>query len=407
MIDTSLIVTLYQGNQYLPYLLQIAEANFINMKKQMGLDCEIIFVNDEPGKKLPVQGSVRTWGEIVVCNAEKNQGIHGARQRGVKLARGRYLIILDQDDKIEEDYIVSQRSKIGNCAAVVCNGYFTESGKSVKWHIYNSLEEQKNAEDLEKYLSEKNQIISPGQVLLKKSAIPDVWMVNTMKSNGADDFLLWLLMLFEGKTFAVNTEHLYVHVGHEKNVSRQAELMHKSIKEAVGIIKEYTQLSDMQKVQLEGVELWRKREEEAGKERTVREKYIFKLLERWTYLESNGISLAGFFRSQGIERLVIYGFSYIGESIFHRFENVGINVICGIDRRADRMVIKELPVVKLDDEIAQEYLQQTDAVVVTSISGFQEIKEALEMYTKDIKVYSFEEIIQELFRDLENEKESP
>lgn len=406
MIDTSLIVTLYQGDQYLPYLLQIAEANFINIKKQMGLDCELIFVNDEPGKRLPVQGSVRTWGEVVVCNSEKNQGIHGARQLGLKLARGNYLVMLDQDDKITEDYFVSQRSKIGNCAAIVCNGYFTEHGKSVKQHIYNSLEEQKKAADLEKYLSEKNQIISPGQVLLKKSAVPDVWMVNTMKSNGADDFLLWLLMLFERKTFAVNMEHLYVHVGHERNASRQAALMHKSIKEAVAIIKEYAQLSDMQKEQLEGVERWRKREEEAGKVRTVREKYIYKLLERWTYLENKGISLAGFFRSQGIERLVIYGFSYIGERIFRKLENVGINVICGIDRRADRMVSKELPVVKLDEEISQKYLQQADAVVVTSVYGFQEIKEALEMQMKDIKVYSFEEIIQGLLKELENEKES-
>ncbi len=396
MIDTSLIVTLYQGNRYLPYLLQIAEVNFINMKKQMGVDCELIFVNDEPGNKLPVKGGVRTWGEVIVCNLEENQGIHGARQSGAKLARGSYLIFLDQDDKISEDYFVSQRRKIGNCEAVVCNGYLTKRDKDVKSHIYKSLEELEKVTDLENYLSQENQIVSPGQVLLNKSAIPEIWLTRTMKSNGADDFLLWMLMLFEGKKFTINMEHLYVHVGHEGNVSNQSAIIDKSIKEAVSIMKEYAQLFGIQITQLEEVELWRKRKEEREKEKSAKEKYIHELLDRWAYLESRGISFVEFFQSRGMEQLVIYGFGCIGERVFRELGSVGINVICGIDQRADRMIVKDLPIVKLDDKIAQEYLQQTEAVVVTAAFGSQEIRQTLEMKFKDIKVYLFEEIIQEL-----------
>ncbi len=56
MTDTSMIVTLYQGDRYLPYLLQIAEENFRNMKLRLGLDCELILVNDDPRKILPIKG---------------------------------------------------------------------------------------------------------------------------------------------------------------------------------------------------------------------------------------------------------------------------------------------------------------------------------------------------------------
>ncbi len=161
MTDTSMIVTLYQGDRYLPYLLQIAEENFRNMKLRLGLDCELILVNDDPRKILPIKGGEKSWGEIIVRNLEENRGIHGARQSGVKLAKGRYLVFLDQDDKISGSYLASQREKIGDNDAVVCNGYLTKYCMDVKWCIYASPEAQEQVSDLDKYLSQGNQHLSP------------------------------------------------------------------------------------------------------------------------------------------------------------------------------------------------------------------------------------------------------
>ncbi len=70
MTDTSMIVTLYQGDRYLPYLLQIAEENFRNMKLRLGLDCELILVNDDPRKILPIKGGEKSWGEITQLGRE-------------------------------------------------------------------------------------------------------------------------------------------------------------------------------------------------------------------------------------------------------------------------------------------------------------------------------------------------
>lgn len=397
MIDTSLIITLYQGNQYLPYLLQIAEENFRNMRRQMGRDCELILINDEPGNKLSVEEGENSWGEIVVCNLKENRGIHGSRQLGAKLARGRYLIFLDQDDKITGNYLISQRKKMGNCDAVVCNGYMTEYGKEAKWYIYASVGEQGKVAILENYLTEGNLIISPGQVLLIKEAIPKIWMKKAMRANGADDFLLWVLMLFSGKTFAINTEKLYVHIGHEKNVSNNKAIMRASIKEAIQIMRESSVSLGIQKEQLEKLEQWWEKNKRLSVE-------IEKIFKDWKYLESRNISLADFFREQGSERIAIYGFGNIGRRLFCEFQDTDVNVVCGIDRQADKIFMEGLPIVKFEDARTAEYMQQVDAVVITLRESFLNIKKMIEEEYENIKIFSLEDIIRELLMEFKKQE---
>lgn len=400
MIDTSLIITLYQGNQYLPYLLQIAEENFKRMKMQMGLDCELILVNDEPGIELPVQEGKNSWGEIIVCSSKVNCGIHGARKLGVKKARGQYLIFLDQDDKISVNYLVSQRKEIGDWDAVVCNGYLTRYCMAVKWNIYAFPEAHSRVADLEKYLSQGNQIISPGQVLLKKEAIPGPWLDRTMTHNGADDYLLWVFMLFSGKKFGVNPEFLYVHVGHGGNLSNQTAAMDESIKEAIGIMQESAELLGIQNIHLDKIDQWRVQKREM--ESSGKLAHIVKLHECWTYLETKGILFSDFFQEQGIERLVIYGLGYIGGRLFEQLKDQGVDVVCGIDQQADRVVAEGIPVVLLDGEELKEYMRQSDAIVVTAVFAFPEISRMLEERYQGYKIFSFDEIMQELLARVED-----
>lgn len=375
------------------------------MKVQMGLNCELILINDEPGNELPIEAGKYSWGEIIVCNHKKNQGIHGARQSGAKQARGQYIVFLDQDDKIAGDYLISQRKKIENSDAVVCNGYITESGKGVKWYIYAFQAEQENVSILEEYLSQGNLIISPGQVLLRKKAIPETWLSRTVKANGADDFLLWILMLFQGKNFVINTECLYVHFGHEGNMSKQTEVMHESIKEVILIMQESAKLFGIHEEQLEELRRWRLRKEEIerkGRQMRAKPGRIDKIINCWACLKEHNISFADFFEKRGIERLAIYGLKHIGGRLFIELQNTGVEVVCGIDRLADRMFMDDLPIVKFEDERTREYMQQIDAVVVTAGSAFGQIKKMVEEDYENIIIFSFDEIIQELMLGLEN-----
>lgn len=106
--------------------------------------------------------------------------------------------------------------------------------------------------------------------------------------------------------------------------------------------------------------------------------------------------MADFFQSQGAGRLAIYGLGYIGGRLFDELRDTGVEVVCGIDRQADRVAVENLPVVALDDEKTEEFVQRTDAIVVTAIYDVPQIKKMIEARFQDIRIFSFEEIIQEL-----------
>ena len=52
------------------------------------------------------------------------------------------------------------------------------------------------------YLKSHNIIKSPGQCLIKRQCIPVEWQRYIMKTNGADDLFLWILLLEKSYKFA-------------------------------------------------------------------------------------------------------------------------------------------------------------------------------------------------------------
>ena len=56
-----------------------------------------------------------------------------------------------------------------------------------------------------------NPIISLGQCLIRRSAIPQECQNNIMKVNEVDDWLLWIFLFMHSARFAVNSEIVYYH----------------------------------------------------------------------------------------------------------------------------------------------------------------------------------------------------
>ena len=81
-----------------------------------------------------------------------------------------------------------------------------------------------------------NRIISPGQCVIKKTVIPEFWMRNALKNNGADDLLLWLLILSTNKDVAINPLKLYTHVNTDSNTSLDVDKMLSSVDEMVKLL---------------------------------------------------------------------------------------------------------------------------------------------------------------------------
>ena len=81
--------------------------------------------------------------------------------------------------------------------------------------------------------------------------------------------------------------------------------------------------------------------------------------------------------------------SYAGETLLDELRDSEIEVAYGIDNRADSIYL-DLDIVTMEDD-----LEEVDAVVVTAITYFEEIVEALERKL-DCPILSLEDILYEV-----------
>ena len=247
MVDVSVIIPIYKGKKYLAYWMDILSQNFKNYQKEYESSCEAIFVNDYPEETIEfpnLEPHIKIW------NLNTNRGIHGARVFGYEKAEGSYVVFLDQDDKIAENYLVSQMKSIGGSDAVVCNGHRDRLWMQGRRAIYTRDEQMQRIKDDKNFFIKENEIRSPGQVLMKKEAVPDLWLSEIMRENGADDYLLWILMRKGNRTFEINPQRLYIHMEYGSNTSNQDEGMKRSILEMISILEKNHVLMNQELVEI-------------------------------------------------------------------------------------------------------------------------------------------------------------
>ncbi len=236
----SVITAFYEGHRYLPELIRMFRANVVSLGQ--AADAEYLIVNDSPWKKIDLSDIPCDDLNIRVLENPENYGIHKTRVQGVCAAKGEYILILDQDDLISDTYLRSQLECIGVHAIAVCNGYKeTPAGKKriYRDRLKMSLTDRKNF-----YLLAANQIVSPGQCLIRKAALPDAWLETLQAINGADDLFLWLLMLSNGVRFAKNYACLYTHRDVGSNLSKDLSRMCQSDMETCRLLRTHRLLPE-------------------------------------------------------------------------------------------------------------------------------------------------------------------
>lgn len=217
----TIITTYYEGKQYLVNLFHMVYQNSENLKS-LGYSVEFVIVNDSPWEKIEIPSQYSDM-EVVVSYNPQNLGIHKSRVNGINLAHGDYILLLDQDDSITDDYLKEQLNAIESADISVCNGYKELEQK--KKIIYRDRIKFSLVKNPEIYLKAANQIVSPGQCLIKKSSIPTEWLNYTLQVNGSDDLFLWLLCLAQNKSIVLNEKKLYTHNQVGSNLSNDLRKM--------------------------------------------------------------------------------------------------------------------------------------------------------------------------------------
>ena len=130
--DISIIIPVYNAESFLPRCLDSILAEEME-------SLEVVLIND---------GSSDASGSIcvryadqdsrVVCIHQGNQGAVAARNKGMDVASGTYLLFIDADDYVSPGYITSlYKTALTTCADIVfCHIHRMRSGKTVEYTNY-------------------------------------------------------------------------------------------------------------------------------------------------------------------------------------------------------------------------------------------------------------------------------
>lgn len=360
MIRVSIIIPVYYGKRYLKNLIDQAERTARHLH---GTDqAELLFVNDAPDDPLDEAQYSSDFLTVTVYNTAVHRGIHGARAEGLSRANGEYILFLDQDDLIKEAFLADQLEKIGTADAIVCR---LINDKKLQYTDSYRFEEVITKDFL---MTNWNPIVSPGQVLLRRSAIPDLWKENIMEHNGADDYLLWLAMFAEEKKFVLNQNVLFERIVSDSNTSANTNQMMDSEAEMIRILSESKLFSKEEKDCLHRLSDSLRREH-------VREldtyRNAYRVYGRWIRRVLDGSGPAELLKKKGIRKIAIYGAGYIGKSILQLLENSGIEVFYFLDRNA-AYIDTEIPVYTVSDAP-----MQIDGIIISLFGETDQIRELL------------------------------
>jgi len=267
-MDISIIVPIYKGKRFVKKIINMFDENMAFLKEhKIILGVELILINDYPEEKIYLD-IVRP--DVHIYNKTKNEGIHSSRIDGIKLARGSYILLLDQDDEISKDFLYYAYTYRGNSDVVVFNGY-KELDSYSKEKIYKTESDIKRLLHKKSFFVSYCQIESPGQCLIKKDSIPKEWIDNVMKNNCADDLFLWILMISREAMFTFVNKYCYIHKYTGTNLSLDAKNKYNSNVEMVSY------LENINYVDNKNIELLKIRRRIGGKHPSIidRNSYIY------------------------------------------------------------------------------------------------------------------------------------
>ena len=376
MCKISVITPIFNGKKYIKDLiLQIEKCQ---RKIGESWTLEFLLINDNPNDSLCETAYRSDSIDVRIFNTNKNRGTHRARVQGLSHANGEYIVFLDQDDILYPDYINSQLSCIGDADAAICRCIHENQ------QFYNA--DRKFEEVISKdYMMQKgNPIISAGQVLIRRASIPKVWTENIMKTNCADDYLLWLCMMAQGAKFVLNQDILFEHVVHGNNLSLDSRRELSSLEEMCDILSQNSVFDERGMKQIRSM-CQHVLSERIGLLEKFRE--MFFVLNKMEVCKEAGYPVGKYLQSHGIRRVCIYGDGYIGKRLAGELKECNIETAFFIDRNAHYLT-EEIPVYRLE-----EAPKEVDAVIISLVQNYDSVRNELRTKYKT-KIYAIREIIE-------------
>lgn len=100
MVEISVIIPLYNGEKYIKRCYE----SIIN--QDFDKEVEIIFVDDgSSDNSLKILNELKKNNPKITVISQQNKNVGGARNTGLKIAKGKYVSFIDIDDFISSDFL--------------------------------------------------------------------------------------------------------------------------------------------------------------------------------------------------------------------------------------------------------------------------------------------------------------
>lgn len=116
---------------------------------------------------------------------------------------------------------------------------------------------------------------------------------------------------------------------------------------------------------------------------------LFLLMNQWVKIKQEGKDIAEYLKKRGYGKIAIYGMSYVGERFYEELEETDIVIAYAVDEKADN-IFAQIDVVTPEDVLAD-----VDAIIVTPVYFFDEIKQRLSGKI-EADIISLEDILYDL-----------
>ncbi|MCI8666110.1 MAG: hypothetical protein HFG82_05530 [Dorea sp.] len=116
---------------------------------------------------------------------------------------------------------------------------------------------------------------------------------------------------------------------------------------------------------------------------------LFLMMNQWVKIKQEGKQLSHYLEKQGYKQVAIYGMSYAGETLVDELKASAIQITYAIDKNAGA-IYEDVNIVSPEED-----LEKVDAIIVTSITFYDEIKENLSKKIS-VPILSLEDLLYEI-----------
>ncbi len=219
MIKISVIIPFYKGEAFISGCVDSIFSSFQRVKADLNLEVFII-IDSETDISLVkelIAAEILNLPELYVEKNDTNIGVAATRNRGLSLATGDYIYLIDQDDRVAPEFFQKILPLMHSGSDfILCNGmyHFIEKDFRIKIYYLKPSISLKN-------IALNDIIRSPGQVVVRSEVIKKNKFPVPQRHCGCDDKFCWILIFTSHPFMKLSyvKECVYYAIIHSSNFS--------------------------------------------------------------------------------------------------------------------------------------------------------------------------------------------